>query len=144
MSSLSESDDYKVGELYIKKLLHTEDINEFGIYSVWLNIFGEWRNVVLDDFFPCIKQNDKFVPVFSRANGEELWVLLLEKAYAKSYGNYMKIEAGDPAMALRDLTGAPYESMDDKTEDEYWQYIKDNDTKGYILTCYSKSSAQSE
>ena len=48
-------------------------------------------------------------PIFSRANGEELWVLFLEKAYAKVYGAYDKIEAGLSGCALRDLTGAPYE-----------------------------------
>jgi calpain-15 len=36
-----------------------------------------------------------------------LWVLLLEKAYAKKYGAYDKIEAGFTNEALRDLTGAP-------------------------------------
>jgi len=45
---------------------------------------------------------------------------------------------------LRDLTGAPYENMDDKTEDDFWKFIKDNDSKGYVLTCYSKSSEKSE
>ena len=45
-------------------------------------------------------------PAFSRSNGPELWVLLLEKAYAKMHGDYFTIEGGDPAIALRDLTGA--------------------------------------
>jgi len=38
-----------------------------------------------------------------------LWVLFLEKAYAKLYQAYDKIEAGLAGNALRDLTGAPYE-----------------------------------
>ena len=41
-----------------------------------------------------------------------MWVLLLEKAYAKAYGSYYTIEGGDPGIALRDLTGAPCESLD--------------------------------
>ena len=28
------------------------------------------------------------------------------------YGTYFMIEGGDPAIALRDLTGAPVESLD--------------------------------
>jgi calpain-15 len=48
--------------------------------------------VILDNYFPCDKQYKK--PVFSSANGPELWVLILEKAYAKIHGAYDKIEAG--------------------------------------------------
>ncbi len=53
---------------------------------------GEAVQVILDDWFPCDKSGDL---LFSRSNGDaELWVLLLEKAYAKMYGSYEKIEAG--------------------------------------------------
>ena len=46
-------------------------------------------------------------PVFTRANGNELWVLLLEKAYAKIYGNYEILEGGFSNVVFRELTGAP-------------------------------------
>lgn len=42
-------------------------------------------------------------------NGPELWVLLLEKAYAKINGCYANVEAGLTGNAIRDLTGAPYD-----------------------------------
>ena len=74
---------------------------------------GEWTNIVVDDYFPCFNNTT----AFSRANGDELWVLLLEKAYAKAYGSYEIIEGGNPAFALRDLTGAPYENIDKLTPD---------------------------
>ena len=54
-------------------------------------------------------------------------MLLLEKAYAQAYGTYLKIEAGDPTLALRDLTGAPYDHCDDKGPDETWKFIIDHD-----------------
>ena len=37
-----------------------------------------------------------------------MWVLVLEKAYAKVYNCYQNIEAGLTGNAIRDLTGAPY------------------------------------
>ena len=45
--------------------------------------------------------------MFSSAHGSEIWVLLLEKAWAKIYGSYENIEAGYTREALYALTGAP-------------------------------------
>jgi calpain-15 len=45
--------------------------------------------------------------MFSRAHGNELWVLLLEKAYAKLHGSYKNIVGGLPHEAMMDLTGCP-------------------------------------
>lgn len=93
----------------VKRLFHNSEVSEYGLYAVWLNINGEWTSVVIDDYFPCIDNS----PAFSRANG--LWVMLLEKAYAKVYGSYLNIEGGNPAIAMRDLTGAPYENKESGT-----------------------------
>jgi len=48
---------------------------------------GEKIDIIIDNFIPCISHR----PCFSRANGNELWVILLEKAYAKLHGNYNRI-----------------------------------------------------
>jgi hypothetical protein len=50
----------------------------------------------------------------------EIWPLLLEKLYAKTYGNYSKIVVGYSADALRDLTGAPSEYIDIKDTEIAW------------------------
>lgn len=77
--------------------------------------------MVVDDIFPCDKYGN---PAYSRANGPELWVLLIEKAYAKIYGNYKKIEAGLTGNAVRDLTGAPYIYLDNEDVDETWDALE--------------------
>jgi len=50
-------------------------------------------------------------PAFSKNHGEELWVILLEKVYAKCYGSYETVEGGISGDALADLTGAPYNNF---------------------------------
>ncbi|EGR28521.1 hypothetical protein IMG5_173770 [Ichthyophthirius multifiliis] len=132
LSSLAERKEY------ILKLFHTKNYQKNGLYSIWLNIKGEWKNIIIDDRIPCIKG----IPCFSKATGAELWVVLLEKAYAKAYGSYFKIEGGNPAIALRDLTGAPYQNLDSNNPDEVWNYLiqHDNNGKSDILICYTKSA----
>lgn len=44
-------------------------------------------------------------PIYSKANGNELWVMLIEKAFAKYCGSYAAICAGKPFEALIDITG---------------------------------------
>lgn len=67
---------------------------------------------------------------FSKTEQNELWVILLEKAYAKVYGNYWDIVGGDPVHALRDLTGAPYDRIEDFTDlDAAWAKLKEANNK---------------
>ena len=65
---------------------------------------GEEQTVILDNYVPCLADGE---PCFSKANGNELWVLLLEKAWAKLHGSYERIIGGQAHLTLRDLTGAP-------------------------------------
>lgn len=65
---------------------------------------GLWQDVVMDDLIPCMKYSKK--PAFNRNKSGEMWVILLEKAWAKVHGGYMNIAAGLTREALRDLTGA--------------------------------------
>lgn len=38
-------------------------------------------------------------------------MMILEKAYAKLYGSYDKMQYGITGQAIRDLTGAPYDDI---------------------------------
>lgn len=89
----------------IRKLFSTEIPNDFGCYAVRICDMGEWREVIVDDSFPCYDKQSG--PVFTSGKQYEMWVLLLEKALAKLYGGYGNIELGVPLELLHDLTGAP-------------------------------------
>ncbi|KAF3699282.1 Calpain-10 [Channa argus] len=63
---------------------------------------GLWTKVVIDDRLPCINST----LCFSRCHSPTaFWVALLEKAYAKLYGSYERLWAGQVSEALVDLTG---------------------------------------
>lgn len=124
----------------IQRLFSNKEISEEHCYCVWLCHDGIWEAVVLDDYFPC--RNNK-VPAFSKSNGKELWVLLLEKAYAKLHGGYDKIEAGVTGYALKDLTGAPFTSVEcNNNTPAVWKFIIEHDEKKHILTAASSVNKQ--
>lgn len=79
-----------------------------GVYSVLLCLDGRWKEVVVDDYFPCDQGGH---PAFSRPLHQEIWVMLLEKAVAKAFGNYANLESGHSGFAMNLLTGAPSESI---------------------------------
>lgn len=45
-------------------------------------------------------------------NGAPLWGAMMEKAFAKRYGNYEHITEGVPSEAVRAFTGAPFMNYD--------------------------------
>jgi len=58
---------------------------------------------VCDNFIPT-RDNE---PCFSTTKGNELWVLVLEKCWAKIHGDFIRIIGGMCHETFRDLTGAP-------------------------------------
>jgi len=64
--------------------------------------------------------------------------MLIEKAYAKIYGNYSNIEVGYSADALKDLTGAPSEYIDLKDLEVAWKKMNYALHNNYVLTVSSK------
>ena len=65
---------------------------------------GIWEEVTVDDFFPCRPFKG---PAFSCNHDLEMWVLLIEKAYAKLHGSYNALRSGFPNEGMMDLTGCP-------------------------------------
>ena len=94
----------------LQHLLITQEINDVGAYQVRFCKGGRWVTVTVDDFFPVHKDSGRLA--FSHSPNNELWVALVEKAYAKLHGSYAAIESGSICDAFQDLTGAPAERIE--------------------------------
>jgi len=122
----------------------TKEINEAGIYAVNFWIGGEKKVVVVDDYFPYDDATDHFA--FSRpAEGNEIWVLIIEKAWAKVYGSYSRIEIGDCGEAMGPLTGCPTATVEFKTyknKDNLWKLLTWADKQGFPMCCAANTAEE--
>lgn len=86
---------------------------------------GERKVVIVDDYFPFNPDTGNWA--MSKSSQEkEIWVMLLEKAWAKIFGNYMRIEGGTTGEALPSLCGAPtYITSHNKVTDRdgFWRKL---------------------
>uniref|UniRef100_A0A803QA81 Protein DEFECTIVE KERNEL 1 n=1 Tax=Cannabis sativa TaxID=3483 RepID=A0A803QA81_CANSA len=123
----------------ISEVIITPEYNDEGIYTVRFCIQGEWVPVVIDDWIPCESPGK---PAFATSRkGNELWVSLLEKAYAKLHGSYEALEGGLVQDALVDLTGGAGEEIDmrspqaqiDLASGRLWSQLLRFKQEGFLL-----------
>ena len=98
----------------VKEMFTTRHQNLESIWTLRLYKNGICYQVVMDDKIPCRDNR----PTFASAAGNELWVIMVEKAWAKLHGSYERTAAGFPHNAMRDLTGAPSFSLSTATAPE--------------------------
>lgn len=110
----------------IRKCFLNREYSSRGKYRVRLydGLKRQWVIIVIDDYIP-VKKGTKD-PIFVKPNGEELWAMLLEKAFAKFYGSYAKLSGGQEIGALFQITGDNCFSFrsvpETKKDDGYWKH----------------------
>lgn len=120
----------------VSEIFRQFKVNENGYYEVVFNLNGIWKVVIIDDFFPCLKSNK--CPIFCKPKNSELWVLILEKAWAKVNGGYANIIGGWPCEVLSAVTPFCLKSYNNKDyKNELFNIILDADQKGFIMACSS-------
>ncbi|KAJ1405412.1 Peptidase C2, calpain, catalytic domain [Sesbania bispinosa] len=131
----------------ISEVIITPGYNEEGIYIVRFCVQGEWIPVVVDDWIPCELPGK---PAFATSKkGYELWVSILEKAYAKLHGSYEALEGGLVQDALVDLTGGAGEEIDmrsgeaqiDLASGRLWSQLLRFKQEGFLLGAGSPSGS---
>ena len=129
ISSIAEKPE-RLKRLFLSKKNHGN-----GIYALAMCINGVWEEVIMDDFAPCLK-NGKLA--FNNSKTNEMWVILLEKAWAKIHGGYLNIEAGLTREALRDLTGASAKTFFlRQNPEDIWDKLMEAERLNYIMTAGS-------
>lgn len=124
----------------IHSLFQTRERDPRGKYKIRLfdGQWGAWRVLTIDDLIPCKKQDwearQKANPLFSQPNGNELWAILLEKAFAKLCGSFAALEGGATIWALQAMTGdfARWFELDNaRTTWTRWdmEHVKSNEDK---------------
>jgi calpain-15 len=135
----------------IKKIFLSRDVQPTGCYCVALCVNGVWEEVIIDDLIPCkdysYGKRKELAAAYSQSNAEtnELWVMLLEKAYAKVFGGYSNIIGGQGLEALKNLTGAPTEAFktldkgNSNSSNDHWINIIEAEDKYFIMTASTRS-----
>jgi calpain-15 len=74
---------------------------------------------------------------FSKNEYLDIWVQVLEKAYAKAFGSYYNINGGFVVHAIRDLTGSPYEritDLDKQDASKLFERLRLYHKRNYLIT----------
>jgi hypothetical protein len=91
-----------------------DDFKRYGVYTCRFYVEGQWIEVITDTRIPCLGNDDYRVnvPVYSRSvTNKEMWISLIEKAYAKALGSYEAISRVQINDALIHLTGGSVQEL---------------------------------
>jgi calpain-5 len=96
-----------------------EDFVKHGVYTCRFYVDGEWVEVISDTNIPCLRnnRNGDVLPMYGRSNLiNEMWIPLVEKAFAKAVGSYEAITNMKVQKALLHLTGGSVQQSNIRDE----------------------------
>ena len=129
-----------------------------GLYVVRFFKNFRWIYVIVDDRLPVNKESMR--PVFGTCkNAHELWVALIEKAYAKMHGCYEQLISGYIDEGIYELTAFQAEKIlirNEKTgnfphkmvkdnyggEDGFWNFLVERDRDNCLMGCSIKGQGK--
>jgi len=112
----------------------------FAVFQFFKN--GEWKQVLVDTRLPYNRESK--TPLYGHCSDPtEVWVPLMEKAYAKLHGCYEALNGGSLVDALVDLTGGVSEKLLLEAEQiketyesgQLWKELRKYFQMGYLLGC---------
>lgn len=120
----------------VDKVMISNDTSSNGIYAMTMYPLGVPFTQIIDDWIPMNGDNTLFAGLGKDGSS---WGAVVEKMFAKFYGNYEHIVGGWMYDAVSALNGSPYSSMftDGNTTAALWTYIKTAETDKDIITAGS-------
>ena len=137
----------------VQKLFKQTTKNKDGYYEIFFFIDGKRQIVIVDDYLPAYKKNKSPCYAQTKKEEKEIWVMLLEKAWAKVNGGYANIISGLPCEAMEALTGSgsliyDLENLDGADVEDYKYEIVKNvqlaDQNNSLITCSTISDPNIE
>jgi hypothetical protein len=133
----------------IYNIFRTDFVNKDGLYQIYYydEVDQKKKIMFVDHYFPYYcnykkKIDEDMGSLGANPNGNELWVLILEKCYAKFEGGYANINYGTTLSELYWLTGGLTRKMN--TNNEFaWKNIKISCGKRCLMSCNSKKGSGS-
>lgn len=128
-------------KLFAKVVPHDQGFsdNYNGMFHFRFWLYGEWIDVVVDDRLPYWPDG-RLLYCSNKQQPNEYWSPLLEKAYAKIYGSYESLDAGQTYDALVDMSGGLQEQfslqeLSSENRDHFWTFVNEGFEKSAILGC---------
>ena len=94
----------------IENLFYTKEKTKENAYGIYFYINGQKKLVYIDDYFPCFGNNFKSF-AFSKCCKNKIWVELIEKAWAKINGSYIRIGCGGTVNEVFDVLTEAYSEI---------------------------------
>jgi len=133
ISAMSVAGQKNIESVFLKNELQQNP--ETGAYIIRFYFLNDPVEVIIDDLLP--KDGQGNWSFCNSDSGNNLWPMLLEKAYAKLHGGYDKIIAGKVSYALSELTGGYPEELKlstaQKNIETFWNSLIKFKENGYLL-----------
>ncbi|KAL3927602.1 MAG: hypothetical protein SGPRY_002747 [Prymnesium sp.] len=132
----------------LRRVFKTRRASKSGRYI--MNLYdgqeGTWKNISVDENIP-VRKSDRSL-LFANPHGNEMWVIMLEKAFAKFCGSYAALAGGHTLWAFHTVTGDPVFALK-RRDDGSWvrqnlKFTKDDSDKRSMAFYTTQESYDSD
>ncbi|KAK2912471.1 calpain-12 [Channa argus] len=131
--------------LFVKVVPSGQSMSENygGIFHFTFWQYGEWVEVVVDDWLPVREGRLLFSYSHTR---NEFWSALVEKAYAKLIGSYGSLKGGNISEGMEDFTGGIAHTLlvSSRTPRVLWRALTGALSRGSLLSCFIQATNNRE